>query len=390
MSSESNKQPKARVIAFYLPQFHPIPENDKWWGKGFTEWINVGKAKPLFKGHLQPRVPADLGYYDLRMPEIREAQAQMAREAGIEGFCYWHYWFSHDKQLLERPFNEVLQSGKPDFPFCLGWANHDWTNKTWDVGHKKVQEQTLMKVIYSEEEYIKHFYDVLPAFKDKRYITVDEKPLFFVYSALGFPDTKAFITLWQDLAKQNGLKGIFFVGLGYSTYDDEINAKSIIGNKLPDHAAENYRKLLDAGYDAVNSRGFKRADYLARSWAEKVWRSIAMRVFRYTPVSKIKQKNINKYLYVKEDHWENVYPTLLPNWDRTARSGRKARLYYESTPEVFEKQIQQALTLVENRPYEHRILILQSWNEWAEGNYVEPDLDYGHGYLEALKRQLLQ
>ena len=125
-------QKKARVIAFYLPQFHPIKENDEWWGKGFTEWTNVGKAKPLFKGHYQPRVPADLGYYDLRMPEVREAQADMAREAGIEGFMYWHYWFGNGKQILERPFNEVLSSGKPDFPFCLGWANHSWTRRTWN------------------------------------------------------------------------------------------------------------------------------------------------------------------------------------------------------------------------------------------------------------------
>ena len=138
----SQKNPKARVIAFYLPQFHPIPENDKWWGKGFTEWTNVAKAKPLFKGHYQPRVPADLGFYDLRLPEVREQQAQMAREAGIEGFCYWHYWFSHDKKLLERPFQEVLQSGKPDFPFCLGWANHSWTNKHWEAGTRQQKEMT--------------------------------------------------------------------------------------------------------------------------------------------------------------------------------------------------------------------------------------------------------
>lgn len=122
---------KARVIALYLPQFHPIPENDKWWGKGFTEWNNVKKAVPLCKGHVQPRIPADLGYYDLRNPEIREKQAQLAREAGIEGFCYYHYWFGEGRQLLERPFDEVLESGKPDFPFCLCWANHNWTNKSW-------------------------------------------------------------------------------------------------------------------------------------------------------------------------------------------------------------------------------------------------------------------
>lgn len=122
---------KARVIAMYLPQYHPIPENDTVWGKGFTEWNNVAKARPLFKGHHQPNIPADLGFYDLRLPETRELQAQLAREAGIEGFMYWHYWMGGGKRLLERPFNEVLDSGKPDFPFCLGWANHPWKTSTW-------------------------------------------------------------------------------------------------------------------------------------------------------------------------------------------------------------------------------------------------------------------
>ena len=125
---------KARVIALYLPQFHPVPENDKFWGKGFTEWTNVAKAKPLFRGHNQPRIPADLGFYDLRLPEISEAQAELAKEAGIEGFCYWHYWFGNGKQVLDMPFERTVNSGKPDFPFCLGWANHDWTTKTWEKG----------------------------------------------------------------------------------------------------------------------------------------------------------------------------------------------------------------------------------------------------------------
>ena len=136
---------KVRVIAFYLPQYHPTLDNDTWWGKGFTEWTNVGKAKPLFRGHYQPKVPADLGYYDLRVPETRQAQADMAREYGIEGFCYWHYWFGNGKRLLERPFNEVLASGKPDFPFCLAWANESWKGFFHGVNQTGVDYPTLSR-----------------------------------------------------------------------------------------------------------------------------------------------------------------------------------------------------------------------------------------------------
>ena len=176
---------KARIIAYYLPQFHPIPENDAVWGKGFTEWTNVAKAKPLFRGHYQPRVPADLGFYDLRLEEVREQQAEMAKEAGVEGFCYWHYWFGNNKMLLERPFQEVLNSGRPDFPFCLAWANHDWTTKTWNRGKHIIDANDYVYIAKQEyngdEDYIAHFNYCLPAFLDHRYITVDDKPVFFIF-----------------------------------------------------------------------------------------------------------------------------------------------------------------------------------------------------------------
>lgn len=377
---------KARVIAFYLPQFHPIPENDKWWGKGFTEWTNVGKARPLFKGHYQPRVPADLGYYDLRMPDVREAQAQMAREAGIEGFCYWHYWFGNGKQLLERPFNEVLESGKPDFPFCLGWANETWTNKSWEEGTRQMKLSVLMEQQYNEEDHYKHFYALLPAFKDKRYIQVDGKPVFVVFRPLEIPDARSFIGCWQRLAHENGLKGIHFVGVCQNFDPSTQTIRNTLNhhNDL-DQSATLYKKVFDAGFDAVNSRGVFRADVIVRKKIEIFKRYIFRKCFNVYLVSHCKQEEINKYLYVPSDTKEYVYPTLLPNWDRSARSGKKARIYTDSTPEVFRDQFKHALTLIKNKQPEHKILFLQSWNEWAEGNYVEPDLRYGHGFLDVLK-----
>ena len=386
----SEQKRKARVIAFYLPQFHPIPENDKWWGKGFTEWTNVGKAKPLFKGHYQPRVPADLGYYDLRMPEVREAQADMAREAGIEGFCYWHYWFGNDKMLLERPFKEVLELGNPDFPFCLGWANHSWTNKTWEVGTKKVKEDFLMQMHYSVEDYIKHFDYVLPAFKDKRYICVDGKPLFLIFRPLDIPSVKEFIDLWQQKAKDSGLKGIHFVGISPSIDVDNQKTIDVLRRKVKSQGDVLYPKLFDSGFDAVNSRGVFRAELLARSLFNIVKRYVLRVLFNHFVLAKMPQREINKFLYDEYDKLENVYPTLLPNWDRSARSGKKARIYVDSTPKVFKEQLITALDLLKDKNFEHKILFLQSWNEWAEGNYVEPDLKYGRGFLDVIKDCILE
>ena len=216
---------KPRIIGLYLPQYHPIPENDAWWGKGFTEWNNVVKARPLFRGHYQPHMPADLGFYDLRLPEVREQQAELAREAGLEGFCYYHYWFGNGKQLLQRPFEEVLASGRPSLPFCLCWANHDWTNKTWQKGNSLRRKSMIMQMHYDREDYRRHFNYVLKAFRDPRYITVDDKPLFAVWNPRGIPNCREFIDLWQQLAHENGLKGIHFVG------QTENTGKQLIGPK---------------------------------------------------------------------------------------------------------------------------------------------------------------
>lgn len=378
---------KARVIAFYLPQYHPIPENDIWWGKGFTEWTNVAKAKPLFKGHVQPHIPTDLGFYDLRMPEIREEQAKLAREAGIEGFCYWHYWFGKGKRLLERPFNEVLASGKPDFPFCLGWANESWSNRSWNAKSKSIKDATLMEQTYVESEFDDHFYEVLPAFKDKRYITVDGKPLFLIFSPYAMPDQKKFIDRWRQLALENGLSGIHFVGITNNISMREIGSYNTGRARIPsfDEAALHYNYLLDRGFDAINSRGQLRAEMLAGSRLGSILKKVLEKVFHYDMLSKFTQHSINKNLFVKEDSWENAYPTILPNWDRSPRSGKKAIIYTDSTPEEFKSQVCKALDLVKNKQDEHKIIFLKSWNEWGEGNFMEPDLQYGHGYLDALK-----
>lgn len=378
---------KARVIAYYLPQYHPIPENDKYWGKGFTEWTNVTKAKPLFRGHHQPNLPADLGFYDLRLPEIRKEQARLAKEAGIEGFCYWHYWFGNGKELLERPFNEVVDSGEPDFPFCLGWANHEWSTKTWTANGSNKEIIAEMKYP-GEEDYILHFNKYLKAFKDKRYITVDGKLLFVIFAPMDMPDFPSFKKKWNELAIQNGLKGFHFVGIRENfTVTNDTNTTKKHKYSLEDinkKAIKQYNDVLNLGFDAVNSRGSIRANVKSTSLVIYYCKRLLMKIGIRTLV-KCKYKNIIANYYVEQDKWENVYPTIIPNFDRSPRSGWKTNiLWYKSTPNLFQKHVTQALTLLKGKSDEHKILFLQSWNEWGEGNYMEPDLKFGHGYLEAL------
>lgn len=357
---------KARIIAFYLPQFHPIPENDKWWGKGFTEWTNVGKAKKMFRGHYQPRVPSDLGYYDLRVPETRKAQADLARDHGIEGFCYWHYWFGNGKRLIERPFNEVLKSGDPDFPFCLAWANESW--KGFEHGLKN--RNLLIEQLYpGEQDYINHFFEVLPAFKDKRYITVNDCPLFMIYKPLASDEIKLFIKIWRKLAKENGLKDIHFVG--------HLNDLKVPLNDV-----------MDSGVDAVNTTRILNYTMYKRNFFQKIVGYINKKI-RMIPLS-YSYKLMSKYFIdEKEDKIDNVYPSIIPGWDHTPRSGKEGLVITNSTPDLFEKHVKRTIDIVQHKSHENKIIFLKSWNEWAEGNYVEPDLRWGKKYLEAIKSALV-
>jgi hypothetical protein len=365
----NKKQPKARVLAYYLPQFHPIPENDLWWGKGFTEWTNVGKAKPLFPGHYQPRVPADLGYYDLRVPETRKAQADMAREYGVEGFVYWHYWFGNGKRLLERPFNEVLASGEPDFPFALAWANQTWSGTL----HGLVKGKTLIEQDYGgDEDYIAHFYTVLPAFKDQRYLTCDDKPIFLIYDPTAIADIAHFIALWQSLAKQNGLKGIYFIALCQNFYFEH-------------ERVDFYNNMMKYGFDAINVINLQ---------THRNKMSIFKRIY-YKFVRVVLQ---TPFLFDYDDSaffsnlcfsYKNAFPSIIPNWDHSPRSGRKGSVMLKSSPIKFQKTLHRMVNLLQNKKYDERFIFIKSWNEWAEGNYLEPDKKYGYQWLDAIKNEIL-
>ncbi len=376
---------RARVIAYYLPQYHPVPENDKFWGTGFTEWTNVAKAKPLFRGHYQPQVPADLGFYDLRLPQVRKAQAELAKEAGIEGFCYWHYWFGNGKKVLDMPFREVLNSGEPDFPFCLGWANHSWTTKTWEKGKSFSPETMIFEQLYpGDVDYTAHFYEVLPAFKDHRYITVEGKSLFIIFDPDNFSDATRFMELWNNLAIKNGLKGIYFVGRCDALPSmNHSNLKDI--DKL---TKPRYDAMFQKGYDGVNSVTLKYAEFKATGIIHKAIHSLMRKYFEGIVLDKYNYCDIMEHFITPEDYYDKVYPQLIPRRDRSPRAGRKAMIYYGSTPEAFKIATENAIKCVEERDIDHRLIFLNAWNEWGEGAYMEPDIKFGKKYIEVLHQVL--
>lgn len=349
----------AKLIAFYLPQYHPTPENDEWWGAGFTDWRSVNTAKPLFKGHVQPKVPADLGYYDLRLEETRIAQSDIAQRYGIDAFCYWHYWFGNGKRLLNYPFDEVVKSGKPSISFCLGWANHSWYKKAWGG---KGQDQLLIEQEYpGVEDYVLHFNTMLPAFKDKRYLRHEGKLVFVVYQPLATKEIKTFIETWRKLAKENGLNDFFFIGKdSYSAHKNDI---------------------LNMGFDAIyNDNIFgvlHKESKISKAirYIKKEWFKIPM-VFQY--------KDAVKYMLTDEEYCEDVVPSIAPNWDHSPRSGATQAIFVNTKPKYFEWLVKEACKIANSK--KNDLIIVKSWNEWGEGNYLEPDMQYGLGMLEALKK----
>ena len=354
-----NKQ--ARAIAFHLPQFHPTPENDEWWGKGFTEWTNTAKAKPLYRGHYQPHVPADLGFYDLRLPEARAAQAELAREYGVEGFCYYHYWFG-GRRILERPVNEILSSHEPDFPFCLCWANHSW-NSIWQGCPDKI----LIEQSYPGfEDHAAHFDFLLTAFSDDRYITVDGKPLFLVYKPDDIPDISRVTDYWRERAQQAGLKGLYLVGVAHfdPSWDPRTRGfDACMMQKLPPRNGRVPARFWDAKLKVMLGRGRHQ-----------------LSIYTY-------EEMLSFLLRKKKPNFMD-YPCVLPSWDNTPRAGMNGLVFHGSTPELFRRHLKDALSKVADHAPEHKILFIKAWNEWAEGNHLEPDLRYGRGYLEVIKQEL--
>ena len=364
---------KFRSIAIHLPQFHPIPDNDRWWGKGFTEWKNVVKAKPLFEGHYQPHLPADLGYYDLRLPDARQAQADLARQFGIHGFCYYHYWFN-GKRLLERPVEEILQSGSPDFPFMLCWANENWTRR-WDGKDQEV----LLAQKHSEEDDVAHLEYLIQYFNDPRYIRVNGKPVFVLYKPFLLPDATETALRWKRVAAKHGIE--LYLCYMVSYYYD---------NKL---------KFIDGFDAAINFEpfGIQRDDIFTEiqqrnknsfTILEKAKSKLGLNVKRKYSI--LPYRCMYEQLRSVHEFKYKLFPSIVPGWDNTARRKDNPSLILgDSTPEHFQKWLE--IIMADFTPYsdEENFIFINAWNEWAEGNHLEPCERWGCQYLEVVKKMFI-
>lgn len=343
-----------KLIAFYLPQFHPMPENDKWWGTGFTEWTNVSKAYPNFVGHYQPRLPADLGYYDLRLSEVMEQQAELARRYGVQGFCFYYYWFD-GKRLLDRPIEQMLESGKPDFPFCLCWANENWTRR-WDGQDHEV----LMAQSHSVEDDTAVILDLIRFFRDQRYIRIDGRPLLLAYRVTLFPDFAQTAARWRTICREQGIGEIYiamvesFELVHANTHPREFGCDAAV--EFPPQGLAEQKKPSGAIVNPNFAGGV--ADY----------RDLAVRYSaRQAPA------------YTR-------FKGVIPGWDNSARRQNNSFCFEHATPGAFQAWLEDAIEQTRVQQFgDERLIFVNAWNEWAEGAYLEPDRRYGHTYLEAVK-----
>lgn len=354
-----------KLICFYLPQFHPVRDNDEWWGKGFTEWRNVSQGRPQFPGHYQPHTPADLGFYDLRLPEAREAQAELAREHGIHGFCYYHYWFN-GRRILERPFNEVLAAGKPDFPFCLCWANENWT-RVWDGGEKHV----LLGQNYNFDDDRAHIKSLIPAFRDERYIRVNGKSLFLVYRTELLPDPARTAEIWREEARKAGIGDLYLVRV--EGFKGDVDPAGI-GFDAAVEFAPDWRKVK---WEKQNGRW----DSLLSKIGLKPRFFLENYIFDYQEmVERMLRKPEPEYVWFR---------CVAPSFDNSVRRKKDASVFIGSTPEKYEFWLRQAVQRTKaSLQGDERLVFINAWNEWGEGNHLEPDLKWGRGYLEATRKVL--
>jgi lipopolysaccharide biosynthesis protein len=356
--------PSLRALAIYLPQFHPVPENDAWWGRGFTEWTNVTKARPLFDGHYQPHLPADLGFCDLRVPEVRQAQAELARAHGIHGFCYYHYWFS-GRRILQRPFDDVLASGSPDLPFCLCWANENWTRR-WDGQDQEV----LLQQHYSAADDTAHIQSLLPAFADPRYIRVDGKPVFLVYRTGLMPEPARTAERWRSEAMRAGIGDLYLIRVENFTRDP---VPSDIGFDAAMPFAPDWRSNPPARRPSAIARMLRRLK-LHDPVLER------QRVMSYADLAEsVLARPATGYLQ---------YPCVTPMWDNSARRKVGAAIFHDSTPALYERWLRDAAGRFVPPSPDENLIFINAWNEWAEGNHLEPCQRWGRAYLEATRDAL--
>ncbi len=368
-----------KIIAFYLPQFHEIRQNNEWWGAGFTEWVNVKAAKPLYKGHYQPRIPLKNNYYNLLDDSVKKWQIKIAKEHGIYGFCFYHYWFNDGEMLLEKPVEQFLQNENLDIKFCISWANEPWT-KAW----VSKQDSVLIDQDYGgRKTWKKHFYYLLPFFKDKRYIVEKNKPLFIIYRPEIIPCLNEMLDYWNDLSIENGFAGIVYAYQGI-WFDQQPNK---------DDSRFIYNIEYEPGYgsDRLYTKQKKTVIRLAKKVDD-----ITQRLFDH----KLSEIYLNK---VRRSSYDEVWKSInsyIPNdkkrvagafvdWDNTPRRGTKGLVIEGATPRKFYLYIKQRIKRV-RQYYNSDMIFLFAWNEWAEGGYLEPDERYGYEYLKSLKRALIE